>query len=76
MPTLMIHDIRKEYFSLPLNDYELTFDDGLYSQYYYYPLLSQHPSELLYFITTAFIQPGKARQLFAGDYIPYLKSKK
>ena len=35
-PVLMIHSIRPEYFELPLENYILTFDDGLYSQYHYY----------------------------------------
>ncbi len=76
METLMIHDIRKEYFDLNLNQYRLTFDDGLFSQYYYFPLLKSHPEKLTYFITTSFIKPGKARSMFTGEYISYLKSKK
>ena len=54
----MIHDIRKEYFELSLNQYRLTFDDGLFSQYYYYPLYKNHTERLTYFIATSFIQPG------------------
>jgi hypothetical protein len=76
METLMIHDIRKEYFDLNLNPYRLTFDDGLFSQYYYFPLLKSHPGELTYFITTSFIKPGTARDMYAGEYLPYIKSKK
>jgi len=76
MQYLMIHDIRKEYFDLNLDQYRLTFDDSLFSQYYYSPLLINHPGKLTYFITTSFIKPGKARSMFAGQYIPYLKSKK
>ena len=76
MQYLMIHDIRKEYFELDLDSYQLTFDDGLFSQYYYYPLLENHPGNLIYFIVTSFIKPGKARRMYAGEYIPYLKAKK
>jgi len=72
----MIHDIRKEYFDLDLDQYQLTFDDGLFSQYYYYPLFKNHPVKLIYFITTSFIKPGKARNMFSDEYISYLKSKK
>ncbi len=72
----MIHDIRPEYFDLNLNPYRLTFDDGLYSQYYYFPLLKNHPGKLTYFITTAFIQPGKPRRMYTGEYLSHLKSKK
>ena len=76
MQYLMIHDIRQEYFDLSLDQYRLTFDDGLFSQYYYYPLYKNHPERLTYFIATSFIRPGKARSMYAGEYIPYLKPKK
>lgn len=76
MKHLMIHDIRKEYFDLDLNPYRLTFDDALFSQYYYFSQFKSHPQELTYFVTTSFIKPGKVRNMFAGDYIPYLKTKK
>ena len=76
MQHLMIHDIRKEYFDLDLHQYRLTFDDALFSQYYYFSQIRSHPRALTYFITTSFIKPGKARNMFAGEYIPYLKAKK
>jgi len=76
MQYLMIHDIRPEYFDLDLDQYRWTFDDGLFSQYYYYPLYKDHPGELTFFIATSFIRPGQARSLFSGEYIPYLKPKK
>ena len=76
MQYLMIHDIRKEYFDLDLSQYRLTFDDGLFSQYYYYPLYQDHPEKLTYFIATSFIRPGEARPMFSGEYIAYLKPKK
>jgi peptidoglycan/xylan/chitin deacetylase (PgdA/CDA1 family) len=76
MPYLMIHDMQPGYFDLALDDFQLTFDDGLFSQYYYYPLLRQHPEKLIYFITTSFIKPGRVRKMYSGDPIPHLKSKK
>ncbi len=72
----MIHDIHPDYFQLNLDGYRLTFDDGLFSQYYYFPLLKNHPGQLTYFITTSFIHPGSARNTFAGGYLAHLKSKK
>ena len=72
----MIHDIHRKYFELNLSQYRLTFDDGLFSQYYYYPLLKNHPATLTFFITTSFIKPGKARGMYAGEYLSYIKSKK
>ena len=76
MQYLMIHDIRKEYFDLDLDQYRLTFDDGLFSQYYYYPVYQNHPQALKFFIATSFIRPGNARKMFTGKYLGYLKSKK
>jgi hypothetical protein len=76
MKILTIHDIRKEYFELNLNQYQLTFDDGLYSQFYYFPLFKNHPEKLTYFITPSFIKSGKIRPMFAGRDLPYIKSKK
>ena len=72
----MIHDISSEYFNLNLNQYQLTFDDGLFSQYYYFPLLKGHPAKLTYFITTSFIKPGKARGMYAGEHLSHLKPKR
>ena len=69
METLMIHSIRKEYFELKLEVYRLTFDDGLYSQFYYYPLFRNYANGLIYFIITSFIQPGKAREVFDGKHL-------
>jgi hypothetical protein len=74
MQYLMIHDIRKEYFDLSLNRYRLTFDDGLFSQYYYFPLYRNHPEKIDFFITTSFIKPGPARAMFSGEYLAYFKT--
>ncbi len=76
MKILTIHDIRKEYFDLDLGAYRLTFDDGLFSQYYYFQFFKDHPEKLTYFIATSLIKPGAARPVFNGRYLPYLKSKK
>lgn len=76
MKTLTIHDVRKEYFDLDLKAYQLTFDDGLYSQFYYFSLFKNHPEKLTYFITTSFIKPGKIRAMSEGRDPAYIKSKK
>jgi hypothetical protein len=73
---LVIHDFRKDYFELNLAAYTLTFDDGLYSQYYYYPLLDPFDSPKFFFIITSFIKPGKARERFNGKFIRSVKSRK
>ena len=76
MQYLMIHDVRPEYFDISLEQYRLTFDDGLFSQYYYYPLYKNLSERVTYFIATSFIQPGKARSMYTGEAIPHLKPKK
>lgn len=74
MQTLMIHDWKREYFALPLRDYRLTFDDGLFSQYYYQPLLADQPGGLTFFIATALIRPGPCRPRFDGRHLEHLES--
>ena len=76
MKILTIHDVRKEYFDLNLGAYRLTFDDGLFSQYYYFQFFKDHPEKLTYFIATSMIKPGAVRPIFNGRYLPYIKSKK
>ena len=76
MKILTIHDVRRQYFDLKLEDYRLTFDDGLFSQYYYFQFFKDHPEKLTYFIATSLIQPGGVRPAFNGQYLPYRKSKK
>jgi hypothetical protein len=71
MDVVMFHDLRREHFELPLERFRLTFDDGLYSHYYYFPRLESHPQALTFFITTSFIRPGAARPLFTGRMREY-----
>ena len=70
----MIHSLRQEHFDLPLSDYRLTFDDGLYSQYYYLPLLRRANTPMIYFIASAMIRPGPARKTYTGHHLPHVKS--
>jgi hypothetical protein len=72
--TLMIHNVRREFFDLDLDDYRLSFDDGLFSQYYYYPRLAQIDSEKIFFLPTAMIAEGPARRIFNGEHLPFVKS--
>ncbi|MFC1829596.1 hypothetical protein ACFL0O_08295 [Thermodesulfobacteriota bacterium] len=72
----MIHNIRKEYFDQDLSGYRMTFDDGLYSQYYYTPLLKTDGQERIYFIITGLVKPGKARKMFDGEHLAFVKSKR
>jgi peptidoglycan/xylan/chitin deacetylase (PgdA/CDA1 family) len=52
---LMIHEIKEWMFRLPLEDYVLTFDDGLYSQYYYLDRFKQYNTPKYFFISTNII---------------------
>ncbi|MEJ5359878.1 MAG: polysaccharide deacetylase family protein [Desulfobacterales bacterium] len=71
MKRLVIHDLRPEYFALPLDGWALTFDDGLFSHYYYLPLLQRFPGPLLFFLPTSLIGEGPARERFDGRFLPY-----
>ena len=51
----MIHEVTEEMLSLPLHEYILTFDDGLYSQYFYYPELKKFNTEMIFFISSGII---------------------
>ena len=57
-PVLMIHEVEEWLFELPLEDYILTFDDGLYSQYYYYNKLQHINTEKIFFISSNIICNG------------------
>lgn len=57
-PTLMIHEFREPMLQLPLGDYRLTFDDGLYSQYYYYNQISKSNTDMIFFISTDIVCTG------------------
>lgn len=54
----MIHDMREEFFDLPLSDYVLTFDDGLFSQWFYFDKLKNIDTDKYFFISTKFISSG------------------
>ena len=51
-PVLMIHEVRDHFFDLPLHNYILTFDDGLYSQYYYFDKIKSIDTQKIFFIST------------------------
>jgi hypothetical protein len=56
-PILEIHEWKKEFESLPLEDYILTFDDGLYSQYKAKDFLKTLNTEKIFFVSTDIIRP-------------------
>lgn len=58
-PILEIHEILcDDIFNEPLETYVLTFDDGLYSQYYNYPKFKSIPTEKIYFISSSIVCNG------------------
>ena len=54
-PVLMIHEIRDWMLELPLHEYILSFDDGLYSQYYYLDKFKAIKTEKIFFVSTNII---------------------
>lgn len=61
-PVLMIHEFKESFLDLPLEDYTLTFDDGLHSQYQYINELQKIPTKKMFFISTGIICPGEQPQ--------------
>ena len=55
----MIHEVREEFFELPLEDYILTFDDGLYSQYHYIDRFLKINTPKIFFISTDILCEGR-----------------
>jgi peptidoglycan/xylan/chitin deacetylase (PgdA/CDA1 family) len=69
MKTLVIHDLQKEYLDFPLDNYILTFDDALYSQYYYWPLINDPQTQKILFVSPCLVNKTLyERDQFSGDY--------
>lgn len=63
MKILMIHEVRKWMLDLDLSEYDIiTFDDGLYSQYYYYKHFLKFNKPMYFFISTKITCPEKTFQ--------------
>lgn len=54
-PVLMIHEMSDKLLSLPLESYTLTFDDGLYSQYYYFDRIKDLKTTKIYFVSSGIV---------------------
>lgn len=85
-PVLMIHEVREWMFDLPLDQYVLTFDDGLYSQYCYFDRFAEFNTEMIFFISSGIVCPEQSPQstsfpcctdahtkAFGGVYEDYMK---
>ena len=56
-PILMIHEFKEDFLNLPLEDYVLTFDDGLYTQYLFLDKLLKIDTEKYFFISSGIVCP-------------------
>lgn len=61
-PTLMIHEFKDEFLNLPLEDYILTFDDGLYTQYKFFNKIKKIKTEKYFFISSGIVCPEDKNQ--------------
>ena len=57
-PVLMLHECGPDFLKLPLEQYLLTFDDGLYSQFVFYQEIRQIPTEKIFFISSGIVCEG------------------
>ena len=58
----MVHEMREEFFDFPLEDYILTFDDGLYSQYYFFKDIKKINTDKIFFISTEIVADEDVQQ--------------
>ena len=52
---LMIHEFKESFLNLPLEDYILTFDDGLYTQYLFLEDILKIKTEKYFFISSGIV---------------------
>ncbi len=51
----MIHQMSEDILKLPLQNYTLTFDDGLFGQYHFFDRLAQFNTDMIFFISTGIV---------------------
>jgi len=73
-PVLMIHKVSNEIFNLPLEEYTLTFDDGLYSQYSYLDKFLKLKTDKIFFISTGIICTGSQSLDYPESHIAHSKA--
>lgn len=80
---LTVHEGRSQFLTLPLDQYVLTFDDGLYSQYVFYQEIKHVPTPKIFFISSGIICNGAQstefpvcseahKKAFQGNYEDYM----
>jgi hypothetical protein len=74
-PSLMIHEVNNFLFSQKnLEDFVLTFDDGLYSQFYFYEKIKKIKTKKIFFISTNIICQEKQSLEFPSCQEAHKKS--
>lgn len=72
MKFLCVHDVCEDLFRLNLNEYILTFDDALYSQFYYWECINKLGNDTILFIpTNAIIISDYVRKRFNSEFIKF-----
>ena len=72
MKYFTVHSVCEDFFKMDLSDYILTFDDGLYSQFFYWNLIDQIKTEKILFITTGAILPSnKVREQYKDKFVNF-----
>lgn len=61
-PVLMIHEVAEWMFDLPLHEYILTFDDGLYTQYVHFDKIRAIDTDKIFFISTGIVATEQTKQ--------------
>ena len=59
---LMIHEVAEWMFNLPLHEYVLTFDDGLYTQYVHFDKIRAIDTDKIFFISTGIVATEQTKQ--------------
>jgi len=67
--TLMIHEVTEDILKLDLSKYVLTFDDGLYSHFFYWNLLKDIPTTKIFFVPSGAVRLEETcRPQFEGKH--------
>jgi Polysaccharide deacetylase len=74
-PVLMIHAMSEDILRLPLAEYTLTFDDGLYSQWAFIEHLIRVPTDKVFFVSTKFLCTGEQASTFIPSSAAHDKAR-
>ena len=71
----MIHAVNEALLGLSLEDFILTFDDGLFSQFYYWPEIQKLNTEKYFFISSGIISSGQQNLNFPSSSEAHEKAR-